>query len=76
MQRFRGCVPEGTARRSDISQRRLTLEEVERDHILRFFGETGGVGGTTASRLRIPRKTLNAMMERLDISRSALLPEK
>jgi formate hydrogenlyase transcriptional activator len=49
-----------------------TLEEVERDYILRVFRETGGVVSTTASRLGMPRTTLNAMMKKLGISRSNL----
>ena len=49
-----------------------TLEDVERDHILRIFRETGGVISATASRLGIPRTTLNAMMKKLGISRSDL----
>jgi len=49
-----------------------TLEDVERDHILRIFRETGGVVSTAASRLGVPRTTLNAMMKKLGISRSDL----
>jgi formate hydrogenlyase transcriptional activator len=49
-----------------------TLAEVERDYILRVFRETGGVVSNTATRLGIPRTTLNAMMKRLRISRSDL----
>jgi PAS domain S-box-containing protein len=49
-----------------------TLEEVERDHILRIFRETGGVVSATAARLGIPRTTLNAMMTKLGISRADL----
>jgi transcriptional regulator with GAF, ATPase, and Fis domain len=49
-----------------------TLEEVERDYILRIFRETGGVVSTTASRLGMPRTTLNAMMKKLGISRADL----
>jgi transcriptional regulator of acetoin/glycerol metabolism len=49
-----------------------TLEDVERDHILRIFRETGGVIGAAASRLGIPRTTLNAMMKKLGISRNDL----
>jgi len=49
-----------------------TLEEVERDYILRVFRETGGVVSATATRLGIPRTTLNAMMAKLGISRSDL----
>jgi formate hydrogenlyase transcriptional activator len=49
-----------------------TLEEVERDYILRVFRETGGVVSTTAARLGMPRTTLNAMMKKLRISRTDL----
>jgi formate hydrogenlyase transcriptional activator len=49
-----------------------TLEEVEREYILRIFRETGGVVSLTASRLGLPRTTLNAMMKKLGISRSDL----
>lgn len=50
----------------------LTLEEVERDHILRVFRDTGGVISAAAHRLGMPRTTLNAMMKNLGISRSDL----
>ena len=49
-----------------------TLEEVERDHILRVFRETGGVVSAAATRLGMPRTTLNAMMKKLGISRGDL----
>jgi formate hydrogenlyase transcriptional activator len=49
-----------------------TLEEVERDYILRVFRESGGVISTAATRLGMPRTTLNAMMKKLGISRSDL----
>ena len=49
-----------------------TLEEVERDYILRVFRETGGVVSATATRLGVPRTTLNAMMTKLGISRADL----
>jgi formate hydrogenlyase transcriptional activator len=49
-----------------------TLEEVEREHILRVFRETGGVVSAAATRLGIPRTTLNALMTKLGISRSDL----
>jgi PAS domain S-box-containing protein len=49
-----------------------TLEEVERDYILRIFRETGGIVSTTATRLGMPRTTLNAMMKKLGISRRDL----
>jgi formate hydrogenlyase transcriptional activator len=49
-----------------------TLEEVERDYILRVFRETGGVISAAATRLGMPRTTLNAMMKKLGISRNDL----
>jgi PAS domain S-box-containing protein len=49
-----------------------TLEEVERNYILRIFRETGGIVSTTATLLGVPRTTLNAMMKKLRISRSDL----
>jgi formate hydrogenlyase transcriptional activator len=49
-----------------------TLEEVERDYILRVFRETGGVISIAATRLGMPRTTLNAMMKKLGISRTDL----
>jgi formate hydrogenlyase transcriptional activator len=49
-----------------------TLETLERDHILRIFRETGGVVSVAASRLGVPRTTLNAMMKKLGISRRDL----
>jgi PAS domain S-box-containing protein len=49
-----------------------TLEEVERDYILRVFRETGGVISAAATRLGVPRTTLNAMMKKLGISRGDL----
>jgi formate hydrogenlyase transcriptional activator len=49
-----------------------TLEEVERDHILRVSRETGGVISAAANRLGMPQTTLNAMMKKLGISRNDL----
>ena len=49
-----------------------TLEEVERDHILRVLRESGGVVTTAATRLGLHRTTLNAMMRKLGISRKDL----
>ena len=49
-----------------------TLEEVEREYILRVFRETGGVISAAAARLGMPRTTLNAMMKKLGISRTDL----
>jgi transcriptional regulator with GAF, ATPase, and Fis domain len=48
------------------------LEDVEREHILRIFRESDGVISTTATRLGIPRTTLNAMMKKLGLSRADL----
>jgi formate hydrogenlyase transcriptional activator len=49
-----------------------TLHDVERDQILRVLRETGGVISTAATRLGVPRTTLNAMMKKLGISRGDL----
>jgi formate hydrogenlyase transcriptional activator len=49
-----------------------TLEQVERDHILRVLRESDGVITLAATRLGLPRTTLNAMMRKLDISRKDL----
>ena len=45
-----------------------TLEQVERDYIIRVLKETGGVVSKAAIRLGMPRTTLNAMMRKLSIS--------
>jgi len=74
-------LSQGTSLRAPLAELRSsaraasggsTLEEIERDHILRIFRETGGVVSRTASRLGMPRTTLNAMMKKLGISRSDL----
>jgi PAS domain S-box-containing protein len=49
-----------------------TLEQVEREHIIRILRQNGGVVSTTAIRLGLPRTTLNAMMRKLGISRTDL----
>ncbi len=49
-----------------------TLEEMQRGHILRVFRESDGVISAAATRLGMPRTTLNAMMTKLGISRSDL----
>jgi formate hydrogenlyase transcriptional activator len=46
-----------------------TLDQVEREHIVRVLRETGGVVSAAATRLGVPRTTLNAMMRKLGISR-------
>jgi formate hydrogenlyase transcriptional activator len=49
-----------------------TLEQVERDHIIRVLRESGGVVTTAATRLGLHRTTLNAMMRKLGVSRKDL----
>ena len=49
-----------------------TLEQVEREHIIRVLQEMGGVVSKAATRLGMPRTTLNAMMRKLGISRKDL----
>jgi formate hydrogenlyase transcriptional activator len=49
-----------------------TLEQVEREHIIRVLRAAGGVVSTAATRLGVPRTTLNAMMRKLGISRKNL----
>jgi PAS domain S-box-containing protein len=49
-----------------------TLEQVEREHIIRVLRESGGVVTAAAIRLGLHRTTLNAMMRKLGISRSDL----
>ena len=49
-----------------------TLEQVEREHILRVLRESNGVVTTAATRLGLHRTTLNAMMRKLGVSRKDL----
>jgi formate hydrogenlyase transcriptional activator len=49
-----------------------SLAEVERDHIIRVLREANGVVSAAATRLGVPRTTLNAMMRKLEISRKDL----
>jgi PAS domain S-box-containing protein len=49
-----------------------TLEQVEREYIVRVLQESGGVVTTAATRLGLHRTTLNAMMRKLGISRKDL----
>jgi formate hydrogenlyase transcriptional activator len=46
-----------------------TLEEVEREHVLRVLRESKGVVTTAATKLGLHRTTLNALMKRLGIAR-------
>ena len=45
---------------------------MEREYIVRVLRETGGVISAAATRLGLPRTTLNAMMRKLGISREDL----
>lgn len=49
-----------------------TLEEVERQHIIRVLRESGGVVTKAATTLGLHRTTLNAMMRKLGVSRHDL----
>ena len=49
-----------------------TLARIERDYIVHVLREAGGVISVAASRLGLPRTTLNAMMHKLGISRMDL----
>ena len=46
-----------------------TLAEMEREYIVRALRKSGGVISAAASRLGVPRTTLNALMRKLGISR-------
>ena len=46
-----------------------TLADMEREYIIRVLRETGGVISAAATRLGVPRTTLNAMMRKLGIHR-------
>ncbi|NWG12165.1 MAG: sigma 54-interacting transcriptional regulator [Acidobacteria bacterium] len=49
-----------------------TLEQMEREHVIRVLREEGGVISRAAIRLGMPRTTLNALMRRLGISRKEI----
>ena len=49
-----------------------TLEQIERDHIVKVLRESDGVVTAAAARLGLHRTTLNAMMKKLGISRKEL----
>jgi formate hydrogenlyase transcriptional activator len=51
---------------------RSTLEDLERDYIIRVLRESRGVISEAATRLGVPRTTLNAMMKKLGIFRRDL----
>ncbi|MGJ5816408.1 sigma 54-interacting transcriptional regulator [Paludibaculum fermentans] len=70
----------GTSLRAPLAELRAmaptqtgsSLEDVERDHIVRILQESGGVVSVAARRLQVPRTTLNALMKRLRVSRTGL----
>jgi formate hydrogenlyase transcriptional activator len=49
-----------------------TLADIEREYIIHVLQETGSVISAAATRLGVPRTTLNAMMMKLGISRKDL----
>jgi PAS domain S-box-containing protein len=53
-----------------LAEGNITLEHVEREHIVRILRESGGVVTTAATRLGLHRTTLNAMMRKLGITRN------
>ncbi len=57
---------------SNAGQGIATLEQVEREYIIRIFRESAGIVTTAATRLGLHRTTLNAMMRKLGISRQDL----
>jgi DNA-binding NtrC family response regulator len=70
---FLAGATNAVARATVDAKTTFTLEEVRRDCIARAFRESGGVVSATATRLGIPRTTLNAMMTKLVIKRSDFL---
>ncbi len=71
----------GSSLRAPLSEIRLdateaaasaTLEQVEREHILRVLRECDGVVTQAATRLGLHRTTLNAIMRKLGISRKEI----
>ena len=65
-------VPLAELRADPVKPAGGTLAAMEREYIIRVFRETGGVISAAATRLGVPRTTLNAMMRKLGISRSDL----
>ena len=64
-----GPVPTGSSSASGGSG---TLEQVEKEHIIRVLRDAGGIVSVAATRLGMPRTTLNAVMRKLGISRKEL----
>jgi len=61
-------IRESAAAKQPIS----TLEQVEREHIVRTLRETNGVVTAAAARLGLHRTTLNAIMRKLGITRKEI----
>ncbi len=64
LEELRAATAEGTGG--------FTLEALEKFHILRVFRESAGSVSLAASRLGLPRTTMNAMMKKLGVSRRDL----
>jgi transcriptional regulator with GAF, ATPase, and Fis domain len=64
-------APLGELRADDV-RTTGTLEQMEREYILRVLKESDGVISAAATRVGMPRTTLNALMQRLGISRQDL----
>ncbi len=54
----------------------VTLEHVEREHILQVLRDCSGVVTAAATRLGLHRTTLNAMMRKLGITREDFSPQR
>ena len=74
-------LSQGSSLRAPISELQLdaaqpsgdsSIDQMERDHIVRILRESDGVVSFAAKRLGIPRTTLNAKMIKLRISRTDL----
>jgi len=61
-------APLGELRAESVRPAGGTLAEVEREHISRVLRETSGVISAAATRLGIPRTTLNARLRKLGIN--------
>ena len=63
------CSTRRTAGGGREARRGGTLAEMEREYIIRVLRETNGMISAAATRLGVPRTTLNAMMRKLGIAR-------
>jgi len=67
---LRAPLEELAAHAQEAPGTNATLEQVEREYILRVLKDSGGVVTVAAARLGLHRTTLNAMMKKLGISRN------